>query len=108
MIIESLIKVQLGQHLTEEESFATFCEVMNGEVVSEVVLSALLTAGYLLTVTIHGFFPGKGFDYASLTRRECGPAMLIPMILCVAFTFLGGMFPQALTSFFGGVVSPLF
>ena len=72
------------------------------------LLSALLTAGYLLTVTIHGFFPGKGFDYASLTRRECGPAMLIPMILCVAFTFLGGMFPQALTSFFGGVVSPLF
>lgn len=44
MIIESLIKVQSGQHLTENESFATFCEVMNGEVVSEVVLSALLTA----------------------------------------------------------------
>ena len=44
MIIESLMKVQAGQHLGEDEAFATFCEVMNGEVVSEVVLSALLTA----------------------------------------------------------------
>ena len=44
MIIESLMKVQAGRHLTEDEAFATFREVMNGEVVSEVVLSALLTA----------------------------------------------------------------
>lgn len=44
MIIESLVKVQTGRHLTEDEAFGTFREVMNGEVVSEVVLSALLTA----------------------------------------------------------------
>ena len=44
MIIESLVKVQRGQHLTEDEAFGTFREVMNGEVVSEVALSALLTA----------------------------------------------------------------
>ena len=44
MIIESLIKVQSGRHLTEDEAFETFREVMNGEVTSEVTLAALLTA----------------------------------------------------------------
>ncbi len=71
------------------------------------LLSALLTAGYLLPVTIHGFFPGKDFDYASLEKRECSPMMLVPMILCTVFTFLGGMFPGALTSFFASVTAPL-
>ncbi len=72
------------------------------------LLSALLTAGYLLPVTIHGFFPGKDYDYASLTRRECSWLMLVPMLLCVVFTFLGGMFPQVLNSFFSSVTGPLF
>ena len=44
MIIESLMKAQSGRHLTEEEAFATFREVMNGEVTGEAVLAALLTA----------------------------------------------------------------
>ena len=44
MIVESLIKAQSGRHLTEDEAFATFREVMNGEVVGEAVLAALLTA----------------------------------------------------------------
>ncbi len=71
------------------------------------LLSALLTAGYLLPVTIHGFFPGRDYDYASLTKKECGYMMLVPMILCVLFTFLGGMFPGPLTSFFSGITAPL-
>ena len=44
MIIESLVKAQSGRHLSEEEAFDTFREVMNGEVVGEAVLAALLTA----------------------------------------------------------------
>ncbi len=71
------------------------------------LLSALLTAGYLLPVTIHGFFPGKDFDYASLKKKECGPMMLLPLIVCAAFTVLGGMFPGALRSFFDGIVRTL-
>ncbi len=71
------------------------------------LLSALLTAGYLLPVTIHGFFPGKDYDYASLEKKECGPMMLIPMILCVLFVFLGGMFPAPLVSFFSAFTASL-
>ena len=44
MILESLVKAQAGRHLTEDEAFATFREVMNGEVTGEAVLAALLTA----------------------------------------------------------------
>ena len=44
MIIESLMKAESGRHLTEEEAFETFREVMNGEVTGEAVLAALLTA----------------------------------------------------------------
>ena len=44
MILESLAKAQKGLHLTEDEAFATFSEVMNGEAVGEAALAALLTA----------------------------------------------------------------
>ena len=71
------------------------------------LLSALLTAGYLLPVTIHGFFPGRDFDYASLEKKECPAVMLAPMIVCVLFILLGGMFPAALQSFFAGIANAL-
>ena len=44
MTRESLAKVQSGRHLSEEEAFGAFREVMNGEAVGEAVLAALLTA----------------------------------------------------------------
>ncbi len=43
MTIESLRKVQAGGHLTEDEAFCVFGEIMRGEVASEAVLAALLT-----------------------------------------------------------------
>lgn len=33
------------------------------------LISALLTAGYLLPLTIHGFFPGEDFDESELKAR---------------------------------------
>lgn len=44
MIVEALVKAQSGHHLSEEEAYGAFREVMNGEVVGEAVLAALLTA----------------------------------------------------------------
>lgn len=34
------------------------------------LVSALLTAGYLLPVTIYGFFPGADFDYENLRKKN--------------------------------------
>ena len=44
MILEALKKAQLGQHLTADEAFDTFREIMNGEVTDPVLIGALLTA----------------------------------------------------------------
>ena len=51
------------------------------------VVSALLTAGYLLPIVTNGFFPGRDFI---TERREGGPEMTWPMIaFCAALVLLG-------------------
>ena len=60
------------------------------------LISALLTAGYLLPVVIHGFFPGEGFDYSKLRKREPNWWMLVPVILLAALAAFT-LWPQPLT-----------
>ena len=60
------------------------------------IVSALLTAAYLLPVTIHGFFPGDDYDYASLENKEAGRRMTAPMILLSAAALLTGILAQPL------------
>jgi multicomponent Na+:H+ antiporter subunit D len=68
------------------------------------LVSALLTAGYLLPVTIRGFFPGNGFDYGNLQKREPEAAMLLPILILTSVSVLAGMFPAALVRFLGGML----
>ena len=59
------------------------------------LMSALLTAAYLLPVTVRGFFPGEDYDYASLVKKEPNALMLVPVILLAvlaAFTVFPGPF----------------
>ena len=44
MIVESLRKSQQGEHLTADEAFVVFREIMNGEVIDPILIAALLTA----------------------------------------------------------------
>lgn len=60
------------------------------------LISALLTAGYLLPVVIHGFFPGDKFDYSTLQKREPNGWMLVPLILLAALAAFT-IWPQPLT-----------
>lgn len=55
------------------------------------LVSALLTAGYLLPITISGFFPGKDFEVPERTR-EGGILMWLPIVLLAALTLLFGLF----------------
>lgn len=64
------------------------------------LVSALLTAGYLLPVAIDGFFPGKEFDYEHLERKEPNRFMLLPVLILTVLAVLAGMFPTFLTDFF--------
>jgi multicomponent Na+:H+ antiporter subunit D len=59
------------------------------------LISALLTAAYLLPITVRGFFPGEDYDYASLVKKEPNALMLIPLVLLAvlaAFTIFPGPF----------------
>lgn len=71
------------------------------------LISALLTAGYLLPVTINGFFPGADFNYAENKRDEVGRLMLIPIVMLTAVTVLFGMFPGCLSEGITQIINSL-
>ena len=57
------------------------------------LVSALLTAGYLLPLTIQGFLPGADYDYANLKKREPSRFMTIPIVIMTTLSVLIGLFP---------------
>ena len=69
------------------------------------LISALLTAGYLLPVTIHGFFPGADYDYGNVKELEPSLWMLVPMLLMTAGAVAFGMFPAPLIHFIETIAS---
>lgn len=69
------------------------------------LISALLTAGYLLPVTVKGFLPGADFDYENLQKKEPNLWMVIPLLVLAALSLLLGVFPNPLTDYIQGIVS---
>lgn len=69
------------------------------------LLSALLTAGYLITISMRAFLPGDDFDYASLQKKEAGLRMTVPMILLTIAAVGLGMYMTPLTEFLRTLVS---
>ena len=60
------------------------------------IISALLTAAYLLQVVISGFFPGTDFDYKHVENKDPGLRMTVPMIILAVGVVLCGVFAQPL------------
>ncbi len=58
------------------------------------MISALLTAGYLLPILSEGFFPGK--DYVTPQGRKPGWKMHVSLTLLSIFLLVGGLFPNFL------------
>lgn len=71
------------------------------------LISALLTAGYLLPVTIDGFFPGKDFDSTGITKCEPCKVMLVPIIILAVLALVLGIFPGFLENGIGAVISEI-
>ena len=69
------------------------------------LVSALLTAGYLLPVIVKGFIPGKEFDYTLLEKKEPGWKMLVPLVILAALSLLLGVFPGGLTDILTDIAS---
>jgi multicomponent Na+:H+ antiporter subunit D len=69
------------------------------------LISAVLTAGYLLPITIRGFFPGADFNHDTLVKAEPNWLMTLPLILLAAGAVLLGMFPGALSDFLQTIIN---
>ena len=72
------------------------------------LVSALLTAGYLLPISIRAFLPGEEAAETKAERQEPSILMLAPILLFTVFITLGGMFPGRVTEFLGRIVGTLF
>lgn len=57
------------------------------------LVSALLTAGYLLPPAIAGFFPGADYDHSKLEKREPPALMNVPILILTALSVLLGLWP---------------
>lgn len=73
--------------------------------VGALILSALMTAGYLLPIVVRGFFPGKD---VFVERREVGPQMTVPMMALCAAALLFGLFPNGLQAWISTLLPQIF
>jgi len=64
--------------------------------VAVLMVSALLTAGYLLPIVTDSFFPGADFDYQNLRRPTESRLMTVPLLILAVGVVVLGIFPGAL------------
>ena len=69
------------------------------------LISALLTAGYLLPVTVNGFLPGADYPYQTLEKKEPKLIMVLPILILALLAIVLGIFPTSLTSYITGIVA---
>jgi multicomponent Na+:H+ antiporter subunit D len=73
--------------------------------VGALLVSALLTAIYMLTIVVRAYFPGRDFDYSELRDDIHDPdwRMLVPLGLFVVGMVVLGVHSGALVEFFASV-----
>ncbi len=60
--------------------------------IAALLISALLTAIYMMSISIRAFFPGKDFDYSTIEDVEDPNwMMLLPLVIFVAAMFFFGL-----------------
>ncbi len=56
------------------------------------MVSALLTAIYMLTIVVRAFFPGRDFNYKAMGNVEkTGWKMIVPLLVFVVVIFFFGL-----------------
>ena len=72
------------------------------------MVSALLTAGYLLPIVTDAFFPGEDYDYTRVhPLKELTVNMKIPLLLLSAGAVLTGLFGGYILEFVGSKILPV-
>jgi len=73
------------------------------------LISALLTAIYMISIAMRAFFPPWGFDREAIAgSTDPGWKMCLPIMLCALFTILLGMFSSPLVDFFRDVAAGIY
>lgn len=75
------------------------------------MVSALLTAGYLLPIVTDAFFPGDGFDYGHLhipQKKHLNLNMRAPMLILGVSLVVLGLFPNLLDGLTAPIMAMLF
>lgn len=73
------------------------------------LISAILTAIYMLTIVVRGFMPIKQVDYSKLTKVEDPNwMMLLPLTIFVVMMLVIGLWPGLLNNFLDSVVKTVF
>lgn len=72
------------------------------------LVSAVLTAGYLLSISIRGFFPGEGYNDSLTEKREPSWMMLVPLVVMAVLSVVFGIWPTGLENLItDSIVSPV-
>lgn len=73
------------------------------------LISALLTAIYMLGVVSHAFFPKNGeIGEAAVTAKDPSWQMCLPIIFCAAATLILGIFSEPLISFLKDIAAGIY
>ncbi len=72
------------------------------------LVSALLTAGYLLPVTIKGFFPGEEAASPDMAKKEPSPFMLMPLVILAVLALFMGILPNPLIRYVSDIARAVF
>lgn len=72
------------------------------------MVSALLTAGYLMSIVMKAFFPGREFDYGALKSKEPNALMTVPLVLLAIAVVGCGILPTPLMDLIGSISGMIF
>ena len=74
--------------------------------VTALLISALLTAIYMMSISVRAFFPGREFDYATVQdAKDPGWMMLVPLVVFAAVLVVFGLHSGPLVGAFEEIVS---
>lgn len=76
--------------------------------VAILMVSALLTAGYLMSIVLNAFFPGRDFNYAALQKKEPNYLMTVPLVLLSIAVVGFGMMPTPLLDIISSISGMIF
>lgn len=71
------------------------------------LVSALLTAGYLLQLVVIGFFPGADFEFSAEDKCEPSLFMTVPLVILTILSVLIGLLPNGFVGYIAQIVNSI-